>query len=855
MAPTATLTATSSTTSTTPSHSHRALFAGGSSTTTRPAFGRSLRKLATAASTPDLSSLYAAQGSSTSPVSSLSRKGSLALLTPSSLASIPDVSEAYALDSVLSDSTYMMTPATPGQLSVSAVDVVVGDAVDVPGGMHGIVRFIGSVQGKRGTFAGIDLHADHAAKGKNNGDVDGIAYFLTTLPGAGIFVPVSKVTRRGFSHSAVKGFPMTPTPSASAGLRNMNHATTFTPPTPGRHQFSVSVGPAAKAPSPHGRKPRMSLPRSESPVRRVQMTPGPRPSISAPVKVPPRYGSPTNKFSQSVRGAAVDPSKKIRLAAATGSRSASALGSTRDLDDEAALLDLQRVKTNGSTGSASSSSNLRSLGPVSRANAANEEELERLRTLLEDRDRQLREQTTTLADMESSLVELQTLMEHPDGLAFRRNRIDDKDTAQLRHLLREKSEKVAMLTTEFDAHRADFRSTIDTLEMASSETERVYEKRIEELMIDLRELESRNLDVESVASQLKQLEELVQELEEGLEDARRGEAEARGEAEFLRGEVERTRTELRRERDKAESGGHLHGEHAALSKELEKKEDEIRGLKAIIHSLSRDSILDQAALQRPGSLVASGDSADTFDNKMGREELVRQMRERQALAEQKNTRQALTVQMNTREADMEQESDALQTPVAAHQPSVRDSRDTVIPAPTHERRSREATHKRSNTLGSMRESDAYSTATETSTLWCEICETGGHDLLTCTNMFASDGPRIAGGSNAGDPVANPVANPVGTPIKNLVGLRRRSKSPIREVPQPDLASSQSPSTSPAKSKTMPPTTMPPVKILPNPMESGPVAGKESGIMDPEKWCAVCERDGHDSVDCPFEDAF
>lgn len=48
---------------------------------------------------------------------------------------------------------------------------------------------------------------------------------------------------------------------------------------------------------------------------------------------------------------------------------------------------------------------------------------------------------------------------------------------------------------------------------------------------------------------------------------------------------------------------------------------------------------------------------------------------------------------------------------------------------------------------------------------------------------------------------------------------------------------------------------PSIKILPNPMESGPVAGKESGIMDPEKWCAVCERDGHDSVDCPFEDAF
>jgi hypothetical protein len=52
-----------------------------------------------------------------------------------------------------------------------------------------------------------------------------------------------------------------------------------------------------------------------------------------------------------------------------------------------------------------------------------------------------------------------------------------------------------------------------------------------------------------------------------------------------------------------------------------------------------------------------------------------------------------------------------------------------------------------------------------------------------------------------------------------------------------------------------PASAPAVRIVPNPLESGPVAGKESGILDPEKWCAICERDGHDSVDCPFEDAF
>lgn len=65
-----------------------------------------------------------------------------------------------------------MAPATPGR-PTGGEDIDVGDAVEVPGNLHGIVRFVGSVQGKKGTFAGVELNADFAAKGKNNGDVDG----------------------------------------------------------------------------------------------------------------------------------------------------------------------------------------------------------------------------------------------------------------------------------------------------------------------------------------------------------------------------------------------------------------------------------------------------------------------------------------------------------------------------------------------------------------------------------------------------------------------------------------------------------------------------------------------------------
>jgi len=138
------------------------------STAVKPArsnFSRSLRRPSNISSTPDLGSLYSAQPK-------LLRKTSLAALTPSSLASIPDGSESYAIDSVLNEISENTIPeedpATP-----PAMELSVGDSVNVPGGMVGTVRFVGTVQGKKGTFVGVELDSEFAARGKNNGDVDG----------------------------------------------------------------------------------------------------------------------------------------------------------------------------------------------------------------------------------------------------------------------------------------------------------------------------------------------------------------------------------------------------------------------------------------------------------------------------------------------------------------------------------------------------------------------------------------------------------------------------------------------------------------------------------------------------------
>lgn len=151
------------------------------------------------ASTPNLNHLYTGnQVQAQPPLPSpsrlfppaLARKGSVAALTQNSLAAIPDDSEGYAYNSVLTSgdtpssvtattptTSAMPLPHTPGRFNSGGAgateDVAIGDIVDVPGNMTGTVRFIGSVAGRKGNFAGVELHADHAPRGKNSGDVDG----------------------------------------------------------------------------------------------------------------------------------------------------------------------------------------------------------------------------------------------------------------------------------------------------------------------------------------------------------------------------------------------------------------------------------------------------------------------------------------------------------------------------------------------------------------------------------------------------------------------------------------------------------------------------------------------------------
>ncbi|KAL2869999.1 CAP-Gly domain containing linker protein BIK1 [Aspergillus lucknowensis] len=664
-------------------------------------------------------------------------------------------------------------------------EIQVGDVVNVPGGMHGTVKFVGVVAGKPGRFAGIELAQEHAKRGKNSGDVDGKKYFTTSTAGSGIFVPINNnkyVTRRSASN---------------------------TPPTPSRPvNFSKSVGPPSAPRPPQIRRP--SLPRPESP------------RVSAPPKLSLsglRTPSTASKAPPSSNGYARSPVK-------APSRASDRPPSRFSVEDDIS----SRTSDFGRSSMGAEISDLK-------------EQIKSLEKQLFDRDKQLEEQANTLAEFQRTLEEL-----------------EGSDALSIRAQLREKNDRITQLTTEFDMHRADFRSTLDTLEVAASETERVYEQRIDELMQQNKELQDRGEDVEAVARQLKQLEELVSELEEGLEDARRGEAEARAEVEFLRGEVERTKLELNKERENSgvPRESRVSPDSQSHARELEQKDDEIRGLKAIIHSLSRGDP-DLHALQQNG--FGAGPRPDYNADHVA--DLEQRVQEFERLSERKTYRieelERELQQLQVNGGGRNRSSTITQSSSTQHQPSGstgkisnahtvnhahRLSDRTVVPSdwqdeppqdglsPAYSSHRRGPSDSSPNRLETMHESDGRSE--DGGSLWCEICETGGHDILSCTNMFGAESKNVPSGSKESPHKAD------------SMGKQSTPESSLAKDPP---SSNQNP----APQKTGRDVVLEGLRGVGLTSSMAPVAGKASGVIDESKWCALCERDGHESIDCPFDD--
>lgn len=71
----------------------------------------------------------------------------------------------------------------------------IGSRVAIPGTRgYGILKYYGPIEGKQGTFAGIELTGSIiSSRGKNNGSVNGIQYFDVIQPMSGLFLPIDRL--------------------------------------------------------------------------------------------------------------------------------------------------------------------------------------------------------------------------------------------------------------------------------------------------------------------------------------------------------------------------------------------------------------------------------------------------------------------------------------------------------------------------------------------------------------------------------------------------------------------------------------------------------------------------------------
>ncbi|KAJ1304313.1 hypothetical protein OPQ81_005473 [Rhizoctonia solani] len=79
-------------------------------------------------------------------------------------------------------------------LSRAGHEFELGDPVRIESlGMEGTLRFMGEIEGKNGTWAGVELAPAYAGKGKNDGSVAGVRYF-TCAPKCGVFTLPNKLS-------------------------------------------------------------------------------------------------------------------------------------------------------------------------------------------------------------------------------------------------------------------------------------------------------------------------------------------------------------------------------------------------------------------------------------------------------------------------------------------------------------------------------------------------------------------------------------------------------------------------------------------------------------------------------------
>lgn len=270
--------------------------------------------------------------------------------------------------------------------------------VSIPGTTtgYGLIKYIGPIRGKVGTFAGLELDSSIAAtRGRNNGDVEGVQYFDVSIAGAGLFLPWDRLRALN--------------PHLPANMRSLSRASSSQDqvgtPSP------TSRGIKSRVSSSMGSTDRLSFGRDS-------------PLLAAPkLQVPKRRVSSKDLHR---------PTQQTTRAVSLSTIASSLLGENSDKVIDALRSELMDAKA-----------------------------------LLDVKNRALMEKTAILDDLQNTVNELNPILQEYEAV------VADKE----RKMQRQKQ--------DYETAREEWRQSLELMLNAQLETEQLYELEISDLKLEL----------------------------------------------------------------------------------------------------------------------------------------------------------------------------------------------------------------------------------------------------------------------------------------------------------------------------------------------------------------------------------
>ncbi|ANB11428.1 hypothetical protein AWJ20_4238 [Sugiyamaella lignohabitans] len=398
-----------------------------------------------------------------------------------------------------------LTPRTPRPSGLTRTGLNIGDTVTLPEGQRAILRFVGKIQGKPGEYAGVELIGDYESQGRHSGTYNGVSYFTTSRPNTGLFITYSKLIGSSLRNSgppngAISGVapPGSITRNRlSMGPGSVNRPQLHHPHSQGQQSAALQASPSAKSSSISKRTSLVptlpTTPRRNTTANGNLMgngTPGLGPAPQGPYFMSPPQGRRTTTTGSNTSlhqsSGSISRSNSVRTPD-TASRSVNRVTRQQSAEDEARIAALSR-------------------------------ELEEAKLTINEKDKFLEEQAVLLRDVEESLHEFQMLAKSQEEKQDSAAGPYDIDT--LLKTIEERDRKINTLRTEFENNRQEFRLTIDSLQLDLQETAEVYET-------EIRTLKENAEQAEVIHGRIAELQFMVTSLEKGLKLSQKSEESAR----------------------------------------------------------------------------------------------------------------------------------------------------------------------------------------------------------------------------------------------------------------------------------------------------------------------------------------